>query len=73
MSYYTLLFIYNNIWDVKNRSYVLMAATVKFSLLLDVHDLLTFDDLISILIRIMISLMNRVLTYKHFKGYFVVL
>ena len=48
-------------------------AAGKFSLLLDVHDLLTFDGLISILIRIMISLMNRVRKYKHFKGSFVLL
>ena len=52
---------------------VIFGATGKFSLLLDVHDLLTFDDLISILICIMIDLMNRVYKYKHFKGSFVVL
>ena len=48
-------------------------ATGKFSLLLDVHDLLTYNDLISILICIMINIMNRVRKYKHFKGRFVVL
>ena len=47
-------------------------AAGKFSLLLDVHDLLTFDDLISILICIVISLMNRVRKYKHFKGSFFI-
>ena len=52
---------------------VIYGATGKFSLLLDVHDLFTFYDLISILICIMIDLMNRVCKYKHFKGYFVVL
>ena len=52
---------------------VIFGATANFSLLLDVHDLLTFDDLISILICIMIDLMNRVCKYKHFKGSFVVL
>ena len=41
---------------------VIFGATGNFSLLLDVHDILTFDDLISIglLICIMIGLMNRV-------------
>ena len=39
---------------------------------LDVHDLLTFNDLISILIYIMIDLVKRLRKYKHFKGYFVV-
>ena len=48
-------------------------AAGKFSLLVDVHDLLTFGDLISILICIMIGLMNRVRKYKHFKGSFVFL
>ena len=48
-------------------------ATGNFSLLLDVHDLLTFGDLISILICIMIGSMNRIRKYKHFKGSFVVL
>ena len=48
-------------------------ATGKFSLLLDVHDLLTFDDLTSIRICILVDVMNRVRTYKHFKGYFAVL
>ena len=52
---------------------VIFGATCNFSLLLDVHDLLTFDDLISILICIMIDLMNRVCKYKHFKGSCVVL
>ena len=45
----------------------------KFSRLLDVHDLLTFGDLISILICIMIGLMNRVRKYKQFKRSFVFL
>ena len=52
---------------------VICGAVGKFSLLLDVHDLLTFDDLVSILICTMIDLMNRVRKYKHFKWYFVVL
>ena len=50
---------------------VIFGATGNFSLLLDIHDLLTFDDLISILICIMIDLMNRVRKYKHFKFFFV--
>ena len=52
---------------------VIFGATGNFSRLLDVHDLLTFDDLISILICIMISVMNRVRKYKYFKEHFVVL
>ena len=52
---------------------VICGATGKFSLLLDVPDLLTFDDLISILICIMTDLMNIVHKDKHCKGYFVVL
>ena len=39
---------------------VSFGATGNFSLLPDVHDILTFDDLISILICIIIGLMNRV-------------
>ena len=38
-----------------------------------VHNLLIFDNIISILICIMIDLMHRVRKYKHFKGYFVFL
>ena len=52
---------------------VIFGATGNFSVLLHVHDPLTFDDLISILICIMINLLNRVRKYTHFKGYFVVL
>ena len=52
---------------------VICGATSKFSLLLYVHDLLTFDDPISILICMVIFSMHRVHKYKHFKGYFVVL
>ena len=51
----------------------IFGATVKFSLVPDFRDLLTFGDLIIILICIMIVLINRVLEYKHFKGYYVVL
>ena len=46
---------------------------VKFSLVPDIRDLLTFGDLINILICIMIVWMNRVPKYKHVKRYFVVL
>ena len=51
---------------------VIFGARGIFSLLLDVHDLLTFD-LINILVCIMIDLMNRVRKYKHFKGSFLFL
>ena len=37
---------------------VIVGATVKFSLLPEFRDLLTFDDLINILIRIMTISMN---------------
>ena len=37
---------------------VIIRATVKFSLLLDFRNLLTFDDLINILIRTMTISMN---------------
>ena len=38
--------------------HVIVRATVKFSLLPDFRDLLTFDDLINILIRTMAISMN---------------
>ena len=77
----TIKIIFSNIsmhykLQKKNESMiwqVIVGATVKFSLLPDFRDLLTFDDLINILICIMTVPMNWVLKYKHFKGYFVVL
>jgi len=42
-------------------------AMVKFSLAPDLRDLLTFGDLINLLICIMIIWINRVLKYKHFE------
>jgi hypothetical protein len=49
----------------------IFGATFEVSLAPGFHDLLTFSDLINLLICIMIVEMNRVLKYKHFKGYVV--
>jgi len=46
---------------------------VKFSLAPDLRDLLTFGDLINLLICIMIISINRVLKYKPFECFFIVL
>ena len=71
------LLTFSCIKDIKvHKSIILQAifgAMVKFALVPDFRDLLTFGDLINILIYIMFILLNRVLKYKHFNVYFVVL
>ena len=62
---------YQNEWTYDLAGY--FGATVKFSLVPGFRDVLTFGDLINILICKMIVWMNRVLKNKHIKGYFVVL
>ena len=52
---------------------VIVGERVNFLLVPDFCDLMTPDDLISILICLMIVLLSRILKYKHFKGYSVVL
>ena len=51
----------------------IFGATKKFKLMFDFRDLLTCGDLIIKLTLIMIVCLNRVLKFKHFEVYFVVL